>query len=1337
MADNQPLAAPPEANPFDVFDPPPKQAANPFDNFDPAVAAAPASETQGANPFDKFDQAPAPGVVQTPKVDDGRDHFPAIMQERIVPGKAVDLGNELGGWLAPLQGNLAIGKYNLERSYAGLEGIAGNRTPEDLKHDFNQARLDKLKAAGMAAVPPNELYKWLGPVAEAAPGFTDLMMDAGTGATVGAGLGSLVPGIGTLGGAEAGGLSATAVSIGQNVSGEFYMDAIENDIPHEVAKPLALVAGVLVGAETAFGAPYLAAASRKLLGAQLKSELGQKLLKGYAGSILKGAGYGGAFGAASKTTELMAKHIAAAIANVPKAHPTGQDWLRDMATATLGNAAGGAGLGIGAKLTGSLLKHLFGKFNGGPDPLHAITEAFTEIHNVPVEEQIAKLKAEHEQVQEQIKTETEAAEAAAQAIVDKREQEIKDFHSSGGPDRYVPERITIEQAREKVKQKYEGRIEHQADMLQGGVGKTHYENVKGKPKTSNKTHDLPVPGTAETPKIDDGWENVYSAASEPRAPKADNPLSGHVEMTVAGAAPISRAEALRMAEKNFAKQIDAEAQAIVDANDKDIKASRASSRAPEPISLSKAREQVATNSKPSDLKRDASKLADQIFILESGAGKYDTEVPQTGREKAKALLSDFEKRRAAEKERHAQDAKDFQDALPKKRVGLLPLENLVQNWTAAVNTMLTHVKGEQHAKVDKILNMTPVENERATLIKGAITEFITLLGEGVGSVKRAMKLVKDGTVKRKWAGDYYDRNGDRKQLEKVSANELLGLHLRALDSGAHGGYANQGYTLKGQTAAGELSTQELIGQLLSEHENGDYLKLGEQLLTYWDRQHAGTALHYLSEYGEQLPYVPNYSGELKYETSGAHDAELTYAQRIDQMHGRTAIDPYSIRERVGAGDKKLKTVDIFRLAVKQTIEVSDWRAASVKQRQLDTVFNNGTTEKLMIEAFGEKFYQDAKVAYQFSVGSRKAQVEGRIAEADALLKNAATGYLGGNDPTQLGRQLTGWVNVIGSEVGPIDTMQSAVEALADVASKGKKGKFAGYLDKSAVYQERRDLIVQDVLDLIKDKSVIEFMQAPVKTVKHWGMTTTRWGGRVSDALAGYAVYSTALRKGMSEAEAILIADRAVDRTQSSTRPSQRTAMERSGTMGRVFVALQKQNIQVLNLELNAWRRLIAHHNDAKEVAKQVTTLAAIRIAALLFTSMARLPDLMSDDPNRVKSVHDWMVLNALLGGVATAPLMVQDVIQGAVGPEGRHPETIPGRAASNVQYIVRHTLPLIQAKINEGTVPQKEVDHYYRAMMDAATLATGVPFSNTARTIDRTKKLNDKVTGMGTNKDEL
>lgn len=1382
MANTDPpktLVAPPEApasNPFDSFDAPaalpvgspiPPPAPNPFDSFDATPTQGNGGDPSGWKPLP--DAKPVAGVVQTPMLDNGVD-WARVHPDTISPKPGdkqvqADPMKNLAEYLKPLQGEVAIGNFSLERSYAGLQAHEGKRPLAEVLHDFSKERLARLKTAGVDSLPPTDPRRLFAPVAEAMPAFGDMAKDAAMGAGGGGLMGLMFTPVGGLEGAAAGAEAAAAVSVGKGATGSTFLDLVEAGIPENTARHTATAVGVVVGAEQAFGLHVLSSVAKKALAEQIAGPVGQKILKGYIEAmgetapntlktaVSKGAGIGAGLGFSQAATELLGKTIAASISNL-KAMPTGMEWWDKLTQATIGGAAGGAATGgafhgVG-KVTGTLLSHIFDGVNSVEDA----AKALFEIKTTPIDELKARLEAEQKALEEKIKTEEEQAEASAVKLVEDRDKEIADFHAAGGVDRFVPQRITIEQARKDVAQKYEATIQHEAtllratDALDKGTAKLPPEGAHHKAK---------FPLKYQQGMIDpDGWSKEFIAPPIQPPKPTINPLAGHVEENVIGTAPVSQERAAELARARYADAIEAEAQAIVDANDKDIKSSQGGSTAPSPLSIKDARTQVANNSKPSDLKRQAAQVLQEIGVL-SGEVKADQYDFETGKSKPAALQADLAVRQEAERKQFEADAKTVQDAIPPHdpakppsnilKRALLVGEKPVQTWTAAVDAMLVFARGEALKAAKAVLDMTAAESKRSDMISEAQVKLATLYGEATLNVGRAFKLIAKGTKPRKdsW-GTYYDNKGNPQQLHQLSPNQLVNLHLRSLDPEAHDGYRNAGYTLKTDTRGieyGEISTEELVAGILADEENGDYLRLADATLRYWDWMHSATADNYVEEYGQELPKTPNYSGQISYEDSKGHkspEPPMAYQQSIDAQFNRKAIDPYSIREREGAGNRALKVEDQFSLNARQTVTVKDWIAFSKKQRQLDAVLGSNPETKNQIEqTFGKRFYGMVKNSYEFQVGARKEQVEARLAEADTIIKNMATGYLGGDDPTQFLRQVSGFINMAGSEIGGADLMRGALEAVAHPSKLGE------YLEASTVYRERKQDMLQQLKDAVYDDELAKgshekvaamkaefraLLNHPSISIKHWGMLANRLGGRLSDALGGYAVYRKALLDGLSKEQAVLKADAAVDKTQSSGRGSQRTPIERSGTLGRIMVLLQKQNIQIFSMEMNAYRRIVLHHNDAKEVAKQVATLAAIRVAALAFTAAARLPDLLSGDEKKIDSVKRWLVLNLMFGGLATAPLMFGDVLMtggsAALSDDRtREPETVPGRIAGGAATTLRKSVKMAMTKFAGGDVPMEDVLNVGSKLLDLSTAAHGYPIGNTARTVNRVKSLAD------------
>jgi hypothetical protein len=851
-----------------------------------------------------------------------------------------------------------------------------------------------------------------------------------------------------------------------------------------------------------------------------------------------------------------------------------------------------------------------------------------------------------------------------------------------------------------------------------GISGAHYAGgaVKGaftKPKVSTATTDL---GKAA--------EDAVNFLDQPTEEKLKELQQQHDELTK------------KIAETE--KTIEEKAAEIVTQREQEIRDFHATGdtrrRAPRSITPKQARDMVENKQTPADLRRQAKEIADQIGLLDGSVEKFDynADIPKTAKESKAEMHTAWEARRAAEVARDAEVIQKAVDALPeatgkpsgKVKRALLGGGKSTMTLSGFADNLSVFAKGKEEKAITDLLDVTPENNNKSKMLTGSVTKAFTEFAESVGSLKRAKELIDSGKRKAE-RGTFYNTKGEPQKLGHLTLNQVLDIHLRFKDPDAHAGLHNLGYTRKGETKIGEISTEELVDNILTKVDNGDRKKLGDAILRYWDWKHEGTNEHFIKEYGHELPHVKNYSGQIKYEKQPNDPVEdLSYEARLQKMYDRGG-DPNSLKEREGNFDRRLKIEDPIDRLFNQTVEVDSWRAMSEKNRQLDRFINNEQVDKRIRHTWGDTYKAMLTSSVEMTTGVRSTPIESRNKFADFLRGNIATGFMGGNDPVQLARQLTGVMNLT-SEVPAHKVTTGIVRGIAE-STKKDGGELGAYLKDSQVYQDRKNHILRDVHQLTGEHALPLHVRNGLMTVKDYGMLATVVGGRTADALGGFSAYNYAKNTlGKSHEQAVLFADSAVEKTQSSMRESEKTFFERGGGFQGLMVALQKQNIQVFHIEKNVLTRAIIQ-KDKAAIGKAVSVVASYHAAAALYTMISVSPTLLGKDENAKEGAWNKVWFSAGAGAFATTPLLMGDVAYGILASEPQHaPDTVPGRLAANTVSGVRGIVSAAQDSAAKGEFLMDDFLEAGHKMLDASTILTGIPLSTTERTVKRYSPL---VTG--------
>jgi hypothetical protein len=1245
------------------------------------------------------------------------------------------------------------GGFDLARQWAGVAAMTGVVPYEVLKDDFSSTRMEQFKDP-VSAIPPPDLFGIGKTTVQSAPFLANVYAGGAIGGAIGAGVGAAA---GVPAAPETGGISVPLLGVSFGVGGSelgaagtamtlsaggAYMSARENGIPHDVAITKALAYGAVAGVLQTLRLKALDQATKAGVSQFAKSEVGKQTIFDTVKKVAINLNFQAGVGAIQEVTNSITSMLAGGFSGVHNNYTNADDWAKrlwDDFTRSYGEGLKGA-VGIsGAHYAGGAIKGAFTKpkVSTATTDLGKAAEDAVNFLDQPTEEKLKELQQHHDELTKKIAETEKTIEEKAAEIITQREKEIADFNAQGGVNKYVPARISKQEARQMAEQRYADQIKEEADRIQAEgpqvVNKVPAPlNAPQKPAMDetaltqriSKEQGIPMSAARKLAK-----EQIEKAASHVNKPgELASSLYQHPRQPA-----ISREDAVAKATSRFDSEINKEANAIMDANDAAIKSTAGAAMPPRSITPKQAREMVMEKTTPADLKRQAKEIANQIGLLNGSVEKFDyADVPKTSKENKKAMLTDWEARRAAEEARDAEVVQKAVDALPeatgkpsgKVKRALLGGGKSTMTLSGFADNLSVFAKGKEEKAITDLLDVTPENNNKSKMLTGSVTKAFTEFAESVGSLKRAKDLIDSGKRKAE-RGTFYNTKGEPQKLGHLTLNQVLDIHLRFKDSDAHAGLHNLGYTRKGETKVGEISTEELVDNILTKVDNGDRKKLGDAILRYWDWKHEGTNEHFIKEYGRELPHVKNYSGQIKYEKQPNDPVEeLSYEARLQKMYDRGG-DPNSLKEREGNFDRRLKIEDPIDRLFNQTVEVDSWRAMSEKNRQLDRFINNEQVDKRIRHTWGDTYKAMLTSSVEMTTGVRSTPIESRNKFADFLRGNIATGFMGGNDPVQLARQLTGVMNLT-SEVPAHKITTGIVRGIAE-STKKDGGELGAYLKDSQVYQDRKNHILRDVHQLTGEHALPLHVRNGLMTVKDYGMLATVVGGRTADALGGFSAYNYAKNTlGKSHEQAVLFADSAVEKTQSSMRESEKTFFERGGGFQGLMVALQKQNIQVFHIEKNVLTRAIIQ-KDKSAIGKAVSVVASYHAAAALYTMISVSPTLLGKDENAKEGAWNKVWFSAGAGAFATTPLLMGDVAYGILASEPQHaPDTVPGRLAANTVSGVRGIVSAAQDSAAKGEFLMDDFLEAGHKMLDASTILTGIPLSTTERTVKRYSPL---VTG--------
>lgn len=658
------------------------------------------------------------------------------------------------------------------------------------------------------------------------------------------------------------------------------------------------------------------------------------------------------------------------------------------------------------------------------------------------------------------------------------------------------------------------------------------------------------------------------------------------------------------------------------------------------------------------------------------------------------------------------------------------VNSLRRNSTALWDKLLQDTPADQREKIAReILDFTETENKEFELNQKASRKLIDLYEGAVGSWREAQRLIRDGAKSHLFEDSYTDSTGAPQTLGRYTMNELAYLHIAMQDEGAIPGLVHGNkFTLDGMVEAGQTSTQTAIRDILTQHEGGNYIKLAESVRDFYRWFAPSIGNHYLKEYGVELPMSENYSGKIFHlGTEVLKDSSVTDIINDAHAYAQKSIDPASIKLR---NNSKLpvKAVDPFQQVQRHRGDMNFWIANSDKARELTFIFSD-TKKNGLRQVIEHKLSPDfnslidSRLAFQFHLKPKLKDSGDRFWQATK--NNLATGLLGARFD-QFPKQLP-------TILGALSTCEPH-EFIDGLRKATNKENLQEYLSNSGVYKERKDSLLPQILEATQERSYADAVTGDrALAIKEFGLIPmAKWGDGVASALIGFIEFNRIRSKGGSIAEAVAAGDGLVDRSQSSSRASQKVPAEFKGGLGNASLAFAKQNIQSINLEAGAIRDAVIH-NDKYHVARAARTIAAIHVAQALFQGVNAIPAFMVGE-DKDKERASVLIASGLIGGpFGSMPLFGYDLVEGALTGfrDTRTPRTIIGGLTGDVTKGLSRSVKLAGKAIEGEEITGEEWMKYFKSLAGLSSVITGLPFLGVFNTADFGGKVVKKVAEGG------
>jgi hypothetical protein len=448
----------------------------------------------------------------------------------------------------------------------------------------------------------------------------------------------------------------------------------------------------------------------------------------------------------------------------------------------------------------------------------------------------------------------------------------------------------------------------------------------------------------------------------------------------------------------------------------------------------------------------------------------------------------------------------------------------------------------------------------------------------------------------------------------LSPNQAVKLYLqlqdRSLDtSRIHG----NGYTLKGEVAEG-LSTQELLEDYFSDPQRKPYLDLAKGLREFFDGNFGRVSDATWDQFGVRPEKNKDYSGY------AAHDgdkleSEADFATNWNQHISRT-IQP----SRAGMTIDRVKTAkplavrDAFTEVYQQIAMFEHWNEWRKSNVPLSAVFEDQQIRNVIKQKFGENFLKSIDTFRRDLVWGPQLRAEGLGAWLNAALKQYADVVLLAR-PGQFFKQLTGFTATL-QRVAPSAISDGIRDFFKDPERNWAR------LSRREYFKNRFDSIMQQHMGALIAQG---FEDPKVTKFREYAGLAVKYGDKVSSALTAHIIYKAAVdgkllgHEGkMTEAQALLTAEKFVNETQSSGTINELSNMARNPYL-KAFTLLAQQptrRLEEIILDVSRARQ----HPTAENKAQAMRTINGAGVSAMAFSGMGAalttINPLASDDQRK-------------------------------------------------------------------------------------------------------------------------
>jgi hypothetical protein len=453
--------------------------------------------------------------------------------------------------------------------------------------------------------------------------------------------------------------------------------------------------------------------------------------------------------------------------------------------------------------------------------------------------------------------------------------------------------------------------------------------------------------------------------------------------------------------------------------------------------------------------------------------------------------------------------------------------------------------------------------------------------------------------------DFVSARSGRKADSKLSLspNQAVKLHLqledRSLDTSRI--YGN-GYTIKGEVLEG-TSTQELLEDYFSRPDRKAYLDLSKGLREFYDQNFSRVKKSIWDQYGVRPDQNKSYSGYAAHEKEGYASSEQIKENWNDHLSRiiRPSRAGMTIERQKTA--KPLASRDAFMEVYQGISQFEHWNVWRSAHVAISETFENQNIRNVIEQKRGKGMLSAIDAYRRDLVWGPQIRVEGLGAIGATILRQTADVALLGR-PGQFVKQLTGVTLAL-------QDMDHATfgEGMAD---------FFKNPEKNWARLSRREFFKNRFADVMSQKIGIQLQQdfenEKLATFKEYAGIGVKYGDKIASIVGAHIVYKAALKARKSEAEALLAAEKWVNRTQSAGTADSLSNTARNGYLKHFFFLGQQPIRQFEQILIDSLR---AQENPTEEnVGQAARTIYSAAAGGITFATagamLAQLNPLASE-----------------------------------------------------------------------------------------------------------------------------